>query len=375
MLAMIPLLAIIFAIAKGFGMEMLIEDQLRQMFYGQKDLVDTLTRFINSYLAHTKSGVFVGVGILVLIYSVLQLAISIENIFNEIWKVERARSLSRKVADYGAFILLLPVVMIVMSGLSILVSQLVDILPGATLWQPVYRISLLVSPFLLAGVVFTGVYVVIPNTVVKLKYALFPGFLAGCLFQLSLYLYINTQLAVSSYNAIYGSFAAIPIFMVWAGVAWNICLFGAVLSYALQNFTAIDRMQLPGKPSRRYHDFLCALLLGLIGHRFRSGNSPYTVIRLAVLCRLSVNQTQELLNELEEKGLVYKHKEDKAVWYIPAMSTERLTVERLAEKLEAGGFENAPELRNKYARLWRIYIEDYMSKAEHKECRLDEEVG
>lgn len=374
LLAIIPLLAIIFAIAKGFGMESLIEQQLHKTFYGQEHIVSTLMNFINAYLAHTKSGIFVGVGLLLLIYSVLQLARSMEAIFNDIWMVKKSRSVTRKAADYGAFLLLLPLLMIIMSGLSIFMTQLADMLPDIILLQPVYMSLLTLSPYLIAAIVFTGLYILMPNTPVKLKYAILPGCLSGVLFQLLLNLYLNTQIAVSGYNAIYGSFAAIPIFMIWSNISWNICLFGAEFTFAMQNFTEMDRRQLPEAPSRRYHDFLCALLTGLICKRFDEGMVPYTALRLAVLSELSVFQTQELLNELERTGVIYKYKTDKSVSYIPAMGTSNITVELLSRRLEQQGFERCPELERRYPELWHIYMTDYRDKEKNKTIRLQDKV-
>lgn len=374
LLAIIPLLAIIFAIAKGFGMDALIEQQLHKTFYGQEHIVSTLMNFINAYLAHTKSGIFVGVGLLLLIYSVLQLARSIEDIFNKIWMVKRSRSLTRKAADYGAFILLIPILMIVMSGLSIFMTRLAGMLPNLILLQPLYMSLLTLSPYLLAAIVFTGLYILMPNTPVKFKYAILPGCLSGILFQLLLNLYLNTQIAVSGYNAIYGSFAAIPIFMIWSNISWNICLFGAEFTFAMQNFTEMDRKQLPEAPSRRYHDFLCALLTGLICKRFDEGLSPYTTLRLAVLSDLSVFQTQELLNELEKNGIIYRYKTDRMVGYIPAMGTGNITVELLSERLEKKGFEQCPELAKRYPELWQIYMTGYMDKNKNRIILLQDKV-
>lgn len=374
LLAIIPLLAIIFAIAKGFGMDALIEQQLHKTFYGQQHIVGTLMNFINAYLAHTKSGIFVGIGLLLLIYSVLQLARTIETIFNKIWMVKKSRTLTRKAADYGAFILLLPIMMIVMSGLSIFMSQLVDMLPDIILLQPVYMTILSLSPYFLAAVIFTSLYILMPNTPVKFKYAILPGCLSGILFQLLLSLYLNTQIAVSGYNAIYGSFAAIPIFMIWSNISWNICLFGAEFTFAMQNFTEIDRKQLPDAPSRRYHDFLCALLIGLICKRYEKGLTPYTALRLAVLSNLSVFQTQDLLNELEKAGIIYKYRTDRTISYIPAMGTTNMTVELLSRRLEMKGFEQCPELEQRYPELWRIYMIDYMNKEQNKAIRLLDKV-
>lgn len=374
LLAIIPLLAIIFAIAKGFGMDALIEQQLHKTFYGQEYIVSTLMNFINAYLAHTKSGIFVGFGLLLLIYSVLQLARTIETIFNKIWMVKKSRTLTRKAADYGAFILLLPIMMIIMSGLSIFMSQLIGMLPDIILLQPVYMIILSLSPYFLAAVIFTGLYILMPNTPVKFKYALLPGCLSGILFQLLLSLYVNTQIAVSGYNAIYGSFAAIPIFMMWSNISWNICLFGAEFTFAMQNFTEIDRKQLPEAPSRRYHDFLCALLTGLICKRFEEGLTPYTALRLAVLSNLSVFQTQDLLNELEKAGIIYKYKTEHSVSYIPALGTTNITVELLSQRLEEKGFENCPDLKQRYPELWSIYMEGYLNKEKNKTSCLQDKV-
>ena len=122
LLAIIPILAILFAIARGFGFANLLEDQFRVGLQGQAFTAETILSFIDSYLSHAKSGIFIGVGLIMLFYTVLLLTYNMERTFNSIWQVKKQRTLYRKITDYFSMLFLLPLLILLSSGISIFMS-------------------------------------------------------------------------------------------------------------------------------------------------------------------------------------------------------------------------------------------------------------
>ena len=239
LLAIVPILAVIFAIARGFGYNKYIEIWFRDALSSQPQVADILTDFVNSYLIHTQSGIFLGVGLLFMLYTVLMLVNNVEETFNEIWQVSNARPLMRSLTNYMAMFFVFPIIIVVSMGLSIFMATVAKHTDGVLILGPAVRSLLDFSPYLLLSLLFIGLYVYMPNTDVKLKSAIVPGILSGIAMQLLQLFYIHSQIWVTGYNAIYGSFAALPLFMLWLQISWTICLFGAQLTFTNQNLDRI----------------------------------------------------------------------------------------------------------------------------------------
>lgn len=340
-LATVPILAIIFAIGRGFGYGNLIEDEIRERLSMNQEFADTILNFINSYLVHAQSGIFVGVGLLLLLYTLIQLTSNIEFTFNSIWQVKTSRNIYRRITDYLSVFVLLPILMVVTSGFSIFMVTVADSLPDYQVLDSTVRLILSVSPHLLSGLAFTALYMYMPNTDVRFTCAIFPGILAGMAFQTVQYLYIHSQIWVSSYNAIYGSFAALPMFMLWLQVSWNICLFGAVLSYANQNVNDYGAAREVRNISRRYHDFLMILIASKVCRRYEKGMVPYTPQGMATECSIPVYLATSLLTELCSIRILTEvyNPADKQIGYLPAQAISRLTVGMVLSRMDMHGNE------------------------------------
>ena len=235
LLSLVPILAVVFAIARGFGYNKYIEIWFRQMMSSQPQVADLIVDFVNRYLVHTQSGVFLGVGLLFMLYTVLMLVNNVEETFNEIWRVSNARPLMRSLVNYLAMFFVFPIMILVSMGLSIFMATVADAVERFALLSSAVRLLLDVSPFLLMSLLFVFLFVYMPNTKVKWSCAIIPGILAGGAMYLLQLFYIYSQSWVTGYNAIYGSFAALPLFMLWVQISWTICLFGAQLTYTNQN--------------------------------------------------------------------------------------------------------------------------------------------
>ncbi len=340
LLAIVPILAVVFAVARGFGYNKYMESWFRDTLASQPQAADVIVGFVNSYLVHTKSGVFLGVGLVFMLWTVFMLVGNIEQTFNHIWQVKKPRSLFRTVTDYMAMFLLVPIVIVVTSGLSIFVATVSDSMEGYALLAPVMRFVIALMPYVFMSAVFVALYVFMPNTKVKLGCAIVPGILAGVAMQGLQLVYIHSQIWVSSYNAIYGSFAALPMFMLWVQISWIICLFGAELCYTSQNLEDFAFRAKTEDISHRYRLMMSVMLAALICKRFDEGGRPYTALELKLKTDIPVRIVNDLLYELTRVHVIIEVMGDEKgqeVMFQPAETTERLSVGTLVSRLESEG--------------------------------------
>lgn len=364
LLSIIPILAILFAIARGFGFDSLVESQFRSGVASQQ--AELIISWINSYLEHAQSGIFIGVGLVVLLWTVLILTDTIERSFNAIWQVKRPRSVMRKITDYFSMILLLPILIVVSSGLGIFMSTYIKDMENYVVLAPIVKFLVRLIPYVLTWSMFTALFIFIPNTKVKFSHAWLPGIIAGSAFQAFQYFYINSQIWVSSYNAIYGSFAAIPMFLLWTQISWTICLLGAEMCYISQNLSSFNFGKETANISRRYHDFFCTIILSSICKRFAVGASAYTAEELSKEHKIPIRLTKKLLYELQDMKLILETSHDDKsdeIGYTPAIDINVLTVGMLLSRLDSTGSEAFKIDRKHYSSSWDTLIkarEEYL---------------
>jgi membrane protein len=207
----------------------------REVLASQPQVAEVIISFVNSYLIHTKSGIFLGVGLIFMLYTVLMLVNNVEETFNQIWQVNNSRPIIRSFANYLAMFFLFPIIIIISTGLSIFMETVAGKMEDFVLLEPIINKLISLSPSMLMSLLFIVLYVYMPNTKVRFSCAVVPGILAGIAMHMLQIAYIHSQVWVTGYNAIYGSFAALPLFMLWVQISWSICLFGAQLTYTNQN--------------------------------------------------------------------------------------------------------------------------------------------
>ena len=354
MLAIVPIMAVVFAVARGFGYNRYIEVWFREAFSSQPAVADTIIGFVNSYLIHTKSGVFLGVGLVVMLYTVLILVMNIERAFNGIWQVKTQRTLFRTFTDYMAMLFLFPIAIVIISGLSFFLTSVAHSMPYVHLLTPTVSIVVNLLPYVIMSLLFIGLYVFVPNTHVRIYYCIVPGIMAGVAMQVLQLAYINSQIWVSSYNAIYGSFAALPLFMLWLQISWTICLFGAELCYTSQYVDYYDLNITTQDISHRYKLLMCAMMLACICRRHDKGERPYSASELRDMTQIPIRIVNDLLYEMQNANLVLEMTADEKgeqTRYMPAMSSERLSLGIMTDKLESLG-------------RWKISLPTYQLKTE-----------
>ncbi|MDR3262392.1 MAG: YihY/virulence factor BrkB family protein [Tannerella sp.] len=344
LLAIVPLLAVIVGIAGGFGFRETIRHGLYDYFPGQTFELDTALAFADNYLNMAKGGLFIGIGLALLFYTVISLISSIEETFNTIWQIRKSRPWYRKITDYLSLFVILPLLMTFSGGVSIFLSTVkATFLNEYVFLTPVADFILNVSPYVITTMVFTVLYMLLPHTGVRFPNALAAGFIAGCAFQFFQFLYISGQIWVSKYNAIYGSFAALPLLLLWLQLSWLICLFGAQLVYASQNVKKFSFERDSKNISRRYDDFLILLIASLIVKRFRDGEKPYTADELSDTYRIPIRLTTRILYLLTELGILIEvnyENDERVAYYQPAVDINQISVGYLFRKVDEYGSEN-----------------------------------
>ncbi len=340
LLAIVPILSVVFAVARGFGYSKYIEVWFCDAFKSQPQVAQAIVGFVNSYLVHTKSGVFLGFGLVFMLYTVLMLVSNIEKTFNGIWQVKKPRSIFRTCTDYLAMLLVFPILIVLTMGVSVFMATVAE----AEVWQSIMApaVGLLVDllPYCVMSVMFVAFYVFMPNTHVKVRYCVVPGILAGVAMQGLQLVYIHSQMWVSSYNAIYGSFAALPMFMLWVQISWTICLFGAELCYTSQNLDFYDYDTHTSDVSHRYRILLCALLMRIVCRRFDKGQRACSAMELRRETGIPIRIVNELLYRLIEARVVVEISGDEkgeASLFMPAESVAHLSVGLMVDRLEALG--------------------------------------
>lgn len=338
-LAAVPVLSIILAIARGFGFGNMIEDRLRSNVQMSPEIIDTVMNFIDSYLARTRGGIFVGVGLIILLYTVVMLTSNIETAFNTIWRVRSPRNIYRRITDYVSIFLILPILIVVTSGFSIFIVTVTSQFADYVILSSTMEFMIKGAPVIISGLAFAILYKLMPNTHVKWRAVIAPGFIAGVLFQLVQYYYIHYQIMLSSYNAVYGSFAALPMFMLWLQISWYICLIGGQMCYANQCADEYSFAKDSQHLSRKDHDALALLLMKRICKRFEQGATPYTAHELSNDTNIPQSKVNGLLEELVAANMLSTivNETGTDTHYQPSQDINKMTVNWVIRQIDAHG--------------------------------------
>ena len=353
LLSLVPVAAMVFGIAKGFGFEKRLQQELLEKFAAQQEVMTRVIEFAQNMLANTRGGIIAGVGITVLFWSVIKVLGNIENAFNHIWAV-RPRNRVRKLTDYLSIMLIGPVLVIMSSSVTVYITSRVSDISGRfALLQmagPVIYVALKLLPYALIWILFTLVYMIMPNTRVRLDSALLAGILAGTAFQILQAAYIHFQIFVAKYNAIYGSFAALPLFLVWLQTSWLIVLFGGEISHAYQNAERLDLLDSDKRMSIFETKLLALTICRHVVDTFRRGSPPQTTSRIADSLSISPEVVQRLADLLVEAGILVRidadEDDDKPLQ--PARNIDALTVSVVMNALEEAArkrYDDLPETR------------------------------
>jgi membrane protein len=352
--SLVPIIALAFAIAKGFGYQETLQQQILNDFKGQQDVITQVFVYADKMLDNTKGGVIAIVGIVLLLWAVIKLLSSIETSFNEIWEIKKDRTWMRKITDYLAIMLTAPIFIILSGAITVGIKTRMDnVFSNAAVLSPLEFIMLKAFAFALIWGMFIFLYMVLPNTKVNFKSAMIGGLIATLLFELLEWVYVSSQIGVVSYNKIYGSFAALPLFLVWIQYSWFVVLFGAELAFANQN---VDHYELEHEIiniSDRYKRVIALMVANYVVKNFNEGLPALTAMQISKKLDLPVRLTRLIIFEFTETGVFNEVRMpvDKEIGYQPGITDSKLTVKFIIDKLDEKGvnylpIENGVELKN-----------------------------
>jgi membrane protein len=352
--SIVPVIALAFAIAKGFGYQETLQQQILNDFSGQKDVLTQVFVYADKMLDSTKGGVIAGVGIVLLLWTVIKLLSSIENSFNEIWEIKKDRTWIRKITDYLSIMLTAPIFIILSGAITVGIKTRMDnVFSSVSVLSPLEFVMLKILAFALIWGMFVFLYMVLPNTKVNFRAAAMGGLIATIFFELLEWAYVSSQIGVASYNKIYGSFAALPLFLIWVQYSWFVVLFGAELAFANQN---VDHYELENditNISDRYKRVIALMIANCVVKNFNEGLPALTAMQISKKLDLPVRLTRLIIFEFTETGVFNEVRMpvDKEIGYQPGITDSKLTVKFIIDKLDEKGvnylpIENGIELKN-----------------------------
>lgn len=304
-LSIVPFLAVAFSLLKGFGIQNteFIRDILLRISANRVEVVDNIITYINQTNVRTL-GV---VGTTLLLVTAISLLSNIEASFNTIWGATRGRAITRKITEYISLILVFPLLIFTAMSLTATVEStaLMQKILSISIFSEFYVFLLKLLPYCSIWIAFSFIYFYLPNTRVKPLSALYAGILAGSIWQIAQSAYITFQFGAAKYNAIYGSFAQLPLFLIWIYFSWVIVLLGAEMAYAFQNLRNFEVEAKYGQASPRERQHMALILLlrltVILGDR---SQSPPSHEQLADQTGLPAMLTRDVLNILGQAGLV-----------------------------------------------------------------------
>ena len=348
LLSIVPVVALAFAVAKGFGVEKILGEQLMAKMQGQEEVAERIIGFAQSFLENTKGGAIAGVGIVLLFWTVIKVLGNVEKSFNDIWGVKTARPMGRKFADYLSIMMICPVLLIIASSVTVLlttqVSGILERLSFLGYLADVLIWLLKIVPYGVIWLVFTFIYAFMPNTKVELRSALWGGILAGTIYQAVQLAYITFQIGVSNYGAIYGSFAALPLFLVWLQMSWLIVLLGAEISFAHQNVGTYEFEQDCLGVSHSFKRMIALMITSLCVKHFLNAEKPLTAKDISGELEAPIRLVRSVLAELTDAKILSEVFTDLRddVAYQPACDIHHLTVAGVIDRLDQQGIATVP---------------------------------
>lgn len=367
-LSIVPVIAMLFGIAKGFGFETTLAERLIDQLPQQDGLVIQLITFAQNLLESTKGSVVAGIGIIVLFWTVISLIGNIEESFNHIWKIPKGRSLSRKFSDYLSLMLLAPIILIVASSISVILRTQLNWLMYTMGLPEVGAEAVLdvlgMLPLLLMIGLFAFVFLFMPNHQVQMRAGISAGIVTGLLYYLIQWIYLTLQIGASSYNAIYGSFAAIPLFVIWLQAAWMAVLFGCEIAFYLQNYENYRNNSRFANISFSLQKIIALQVSHLVIKEFTQMKAPLSADAIASRLVIPIAVIRPILQKLTASRIVveFKPQEGEDEVYQPAVDPGVLTTAYVINALEQCGQNELPDINQE--RVFADVVNDFRNLME-----------
>lgn len=347
LMSILPIFALLFAIANGFGYRDYLRDQLLQNFQDQNAVLVEMFKYSDQILEQAKGGLVAGIGLGILFWTVCLLLNNLERILNQIWGAKKTRSWRRIFSDYFALMLIGPFFFIVFNSVAVYVVSKAAILVK-------------IIPYILFSCLFTFFYLFLPNIKVRFTSAILGGFFGGCLYLIGQWGYIYFQVGVSRYGAIYGSMAALPLFLIWVQLSWFLFLFGAEISYAHQSLEEHEFEREVGKISQNFKTLISLWIVHMAVSRFQKGDPPLSRELLVKRYQIPVALTNPILQELVDCNLLLKVENG----YVPARAVEHLRISDVLQALDRKGMNEFPFLEAKLLAPFEKILERFRKQIE-----------
>jgi membrane protein len=331
--SIVPIFALLFGIAKGFGLDTILMKWMTYNLAWAGDSLPTILNFTNSLLEHTKGGLIAGIGLLFLFYAVINMLGRIEDAMNDIHHIEKERSIIRKITDYLAIMALAPVFLIVSSAAQIWLYHTLRDMTDPQSFNGFLRPILRFIPYVMSWILFACLYIIMPNAKVKIKPALIAALIAGTVFQFWQYVYIYFQIGVAQYNAIYGSFAALPLLLLFLYYSWTIFLVGGKIAYSIEHIHRIQIERNSGSLSMLQQKIVYTVLVHAVVKKFEQAQEPPTLQTLSTSIKLPEHVVNKMLQALV-KASVLREVNEVTVGYQPAFDIQQMTFGYLLQIIE-----------------------------------------
>ena len=348
LLSIVPVVAMAFGVAKGFGYEDILRDQLLQRFAGQEEVFTIIIGFAHTLLENTRGGMVAGIGVVVLLWTVIKVLYHIEFSFNEIWQIKRPRSLKRRLSNYISFMVVGPILLIASGSVTVFINSHILLVTERvaliSFLGPYTFLLLKLIPYILIWAILTFAYIVMPNIKVSFRSALIGAVIAGTGYQFAQWGYIHFQVGIARYNAIYGSFAALPLFLIWLEISWLIVLFGAEISYSHQNVDQYEFEHDCLKASPYLRKLLALQITHLLVKNFSKGKGVMNAERICAALTIPYPLVHQILDALLETGIIIEVKginEDEPDFQI-AKDINELSVNSVMDALSKRGINSLP---------------------------------
>jgi membrane protein len=402
LLSIVPVLGLAFGIAKGFGFEtdlkqvlsenlQVLEQQMLEdpadppdgMSASEESFLDRLEVMAEGIIENTKGGVVAGTGLVFLFYIIIQLLHNVEDALNRIWGIKKHRPLIRKISDYITITLVGPILIFLSSSITVYIRKLIFSFTKATQIEdfadPAVRIFIQFIPYTLIWTLLTLTYLILPNTKVRFRSAAIAGILAGTLYQLAQWGYITFQIGAARYGAIYGTFAAVPLFMIWLQVSWLIFLYGAEISYAIQNTRGFKAKKEHPELNNYHKKLVCVMISYLVIKRFEKGEEPLTAYNLSNELHVPLYYIKSMLYLLQQQKIVTEIGDGSDAKYQPARDINQISLSSLKEKIDHYGENDVPAISSPLKNTAIKYLnhfEELISKSEQnvllKDIRIEQ---
>jgi len=308
LLAIVPVFALAFAVAKGFGLEAYLHQLIQNHLSGQVEFINRVLQYSHNLLSNTRGEVLAGAGAALLIWSVYRIIDTAENAFNSIWEVEQKRPLGRKLSDYLALMLISPVLLVIASSAMVVaaaqINQLMTSFDYLGPIAPLVDFIITIVPYAVLWFLLSLLYIFLPNTKVRFLSGLLGGVCAGTAFVAIQAMYITFQIGVARFNAIYGSFAALPLLIVWLYVSWLVVLVGFELAYAHQHVHIYEYEPDIKRASASFRMLASLQAMHAIVKNFQHGGEPLTTSDITRRLSIPPLLAGEILASLRAAGLV-----------------------------------------------------------------------